>query len=86
MKTRRSLDAELLYLLKEWSPAVASFPWDFADKSAKAMSALKSKYAGKSVQPLTAYDNGNALYHSSIVDAIIPFVFTIALSVYVLFC
>jgi len=39
--TYETLSDELSFLLHTWKPAVASFPWDFADTQMGAMRELK---------------------------------------------
>ena len=68
-----SVNHELSHHLQKFRPAVASFGWQYGDKTFVGAAEL-AKAAGTSpTQPLTAFGNGNALYHASVIDFIIPF-------------
>jgi len=68
-----SVAEELTQQLRRWRPAVASFPWEYADKTFPGATAAAQLAGFNPVSPLMSFDNGNALYHASIVDLIMPF-------------
>jgi hypothetical protein len=53
-----SLPDALLQVLQQYRPAIAAFPWGVVDSTVPAMSALKRKYTGQVVSPLTGFDSG----------------------------
>lgn len=68
-----SLPEILLYVLRTYKPAMAAFAWDEGDHTYRAMRVVKKAYQGKFVAPLTGFDNGNVIYHKSVLPFFIPF-------------
>ena len=64
---------ELTHVLRTYRPAVASFGWEYGDTKFDGARALVQAAGSDAVSVLTAYDNGNALYHASVIDFIVPF-------------
>ncbi|KAJ3416794.1 hypothetical protein HDV05_000168 [Chytridiales sp. JEL 0842] len=69
----RSILTILQDTLYKHQPAVAGFPWVIGDQQYPSMKALNKKYKDFDVVPLTGFDSGMVIYHTSIVDFFIPF-------------
>lgn len=52
---------------------MAAFPWTVGDQTYKAMTKMYEKYKNFEVAPLTGFDSGMVLYHTSVVDFFIPY-------------
>lgn len=68
-----SLPDALVFILRTYRPAMAAFAWDVGDEKYPAMQSIKESYRGQIVAPLTGFDNGNVIYHKSVLPLFIPF-------------
>lgn len=73
MTDDRTLSSILVDIITKYTPAVAAFPWTVGDKEYTAMQRMQARYKHQEVAPLTGFDSGMILYHSSVVDFFIPF-------------
>ena len=78
-----SIAGELLDALKTFQPAVMAFPWNISLNRTAGIRSVRDAYAPAAVggatsspgrvYPLTGFDNGNVLFHHSLMPFILPF-------------
>jgi hypothetical protein len=72
-KSDESLPDTLLASLKQYHPAVVSFPYDYVIRHSTNLRDINSHFSNSSVSPMLVFDSGMILYHASVVDFFIPY-------------
>src|SRR5690606_17665641 len=62
----------LVELLRRWRPAVANFRWASMEDRSQELREMAATWAGSEVAPLTGFDSGMTIFHSSIARYMFP--------------
>jgi hypothetical protein len=70
-----SVEEAIVQILHDHRPALLSFPWESGLKNSASLRRMfnLSIYTSTNVLPLTGFDNGNIIYHHSLMPFLLPF-------------
>ena len=70
-----TIDEAIVRILRNNSPAVLSFPWESGLKNSASLRSMYNLFIHTSADafPLTGFDNGNIIYHHSLMPFLLPF-------------